>query len=599
MKNQKWVFDIEVFKNFWSIALLNCEDKHPLFFYAFDDGDTNMESWLFDELKKENLIGFNSDFYDLAILQCFASNFPDLKKATGECYKLSDAIINQKKKGFKKFKPRNHLDVKKLLRIQNSLKFCAFQMGMECVKDFDHPWTEPLPKEALEDVKRYNIMDCEITYALYKTAAPDIKLRSNYEKLLGPRVYNMDNSVFGTEYIARKIGYDRVYMVNDDATPNDLDFRSDVVFRYILGYKWYDKDLESLTNSFMNAKSIKDIKGSKRWMGMDIKLGIGGIHFAKEGMTHKGEKLLINVDVVSYYPSLIAVNDLCPKHSPSSFIREYKNLLEKRKSLDKDSPERYAVKIALNAVFGHLNFKYSLFYDPLTFLKVTVNGQILMLILTDMMRRKGLEVVYGNTDGIMALIDEKDEFLVDSVIKDFTSFTSLELERDTITKAFIRDVNNYTLVINDKIKEKGFFNTGDRIIGNNSGMAIKKAVKAHLYDGVNVRKFLLDLWEKSPKDFCLAFNSSGGAKAKYVMHGETKYDRRVYRYYVTNGGKPFKVMYERKSKGRTVDLLKAKEEGYKVELVDYLSEMKHPPNWQYYENESKKIISLFNSTKLL
>ena len=131
MKNQKWVFDIEVFKNFWSIALLNCEDKHPLFFYAFDDGDTNMESWLFDELKKENLIGFNSDFYDLAILQCFAANFPDLKKATGECYKLSDAIINQKKKGFKKFKPRNHLDVKKLLRIQNSLKFCAFQMGME------------------------------------------------------------------------------------------------------------------------------------------------------------------------------------------------------------------------------------------------------------------------------------------------------------------------------------------------------------------------------------------------------------------------------------------------------------------------------------
>lgn len=42
----------------------------------------------------------------------------------------------------------------------------------------------------------------------------------------------------------------------------------------------------------------------------------------------------------------------------------------------KGTPENAMLKLALNSVYGDSNNQYSVFYDPMYTMKITVNGQL-------------------------------------------------------------------------------------------------------------------------------------------------------------------------------------------------------------------------------
>ena len=54
----------------------------------------------------------------------------------------------------------------------------------------------------------------------------------------------------------------------------------------------------------------------------------------------------------------------------------------------------------INAIYGKFGFEQGPLYDRLATLQVTVNGQLMLLMLCEELELNGIQVVSANTDGL-------------------------------------------------------------------------------------------------------------------------------------------------------------------------------------------------------
>ena len=80
----------------------------------------------------------------------------------------------------------------------------------------------------------------------------------------------------------------------------------------------------------------------------------------------------------------------------------YNNIFQERKKIPKANPINYVFKIILNSTYGLSNEPNSYLYDPLFTMSITLNGQLLILKLVEMLILAMPEIVIyqENTDGI-------------------------------------------------------------------------------------------------------------------------------------------------------------------------------------------------------
>src|ERR1017187_7366641 len=134
-------------------------------------------------------------------------------------------------------------------------------------------------------------------------------------------------------------------------------------------------------------------------------MGIGGLHSAESGVAHVAGSnyMLIDRDVTSYYPSIILNLGLYPQHMGEAFLTVYRSLVERRVAAKKagDKVTAESLKIAVNGSFGKLGSKWSALYAPDLLIRVTITGQLSLLMLIEMIELAGLPVLSGNTDGIL------------------------------------------------------------------------------------------------------------------------------------------------------------------------------------------------------
>ena len=107
--------------------------------------------------------------------------------------------------------------------------------------------------------------------------------------------------------------------------------------------------------------------------------GLGGIHGSVESeiVESDGTHVIVDLDVSSFYPNLAISNGFYPAHLGREFCVIYKNLYEQRKTYPKKSAESAMLKLALNGVYGDSNNQFSVFYDPLYTMTITLNGQLI------------------------------------------------------------------------------------------------------------------------------------------------------------------------------------------------------------------------------
>ena len=222
--------------------------------------------------------------------------------------------------------------------------------------------------------------------------------------------------------------------------------------------------------------------------------GSGGIHASvnrrtfRRSDTHK----IIDVDVTSYYPSLAIVNGFYPEHLSSAFCDIYKGLFEERTSYPKGTAENAMLKLALNGVYGDSNNKFSPFLDPAYTMAITINGQLLLAWLAEMVAKiPGAELIQINTDGLTVHLPNESEQALHNVCRYWESHTRLGLESVEYEAMHIRDVNNYIAIdVNGKVKRKNAYLTEPDWHQDHGSLVVPKAVDAFVREGTRPVDFI-------------------------------------------------------------------------------------------------------------
>ena len=93
----------------------------------------------------------------------------------------------------------------------------------------------------------------------------------------------------------------------------------------------------------------------------------------------------------------------------------------------------YVYKIILNSTYGLSNDKNSFLYDPQFTMFITINGQLTLMMLYEMIMEAIPEAIplMQNTDGVETVIPRSKKDLYLEVCKQWEKITNLVLEHGT------------------------------------------------------------------------------------------------------------------------------------------------------------------------
>jgi hypothetical protein len=576
-----WVMDIE--------TLVNCS------IFCFEHYKTNIQhSFIvnrhinqFDDLIKflqyniqfsEWHISYNGLGFDAQVVQHLIDNSKKLSLLTADelTKYISDyatQIINlSKSKMFLPYAPWKlkikQIDLFKMNHWDNpakssSLKWIQYSMDWHNVEEMPIHHTEMIDTdEKLDMVLQYCWNDVKSTKEIYRYSMEQVQLRKSLTEEYGIDLYSaseprISKELFG-KFLAPKMGIEikelkqlrthRYNVLGKDIIVPGVNFKT-VQFQALHDWaKGLDIDFHSNLN-----KQDRDLryKFNLNYKGMTTYYGLGGIHGARDAGVYEASTTMIIMtsDVQSYYPNLAIRNKWSPEHIPKHiFCEQYEWFFDERLKLPKTDPRNYVYKIILNATYGLSSEKNCFLYDPLFTMQITINGQLLLSMLYEMLAERipGCIPLMQNTDGLemMIPINFKQTYL--DICAEWEQNTMLKLEHDEYKKMIIGDVNNYVAVNTaGKVKAKGRFEWEDQdkkkvayFHKNKSFLIIPKAINAYFIDGIIPEDYL-----KSNRNI---FDYCGGAKAKgdwrfqidKIEDGYLKVEKlqKLVRYYISKKG---------------------------------------------------------------
>lgn len=323
--------------------------------------------------------------------------------------------------------------------------------------------------------------------------------------------------------------------------------------------------------------------------------GVGGIHGATQGTIRSTEKRKIRtLDVASYYPNMAISNQTYPEHLGETFCKVYSDLYEQRKATPKGSAANAALKLALNGVYGDSNNEFSPLLDPAYTMAITIGGQLsLCMLMEKLIDHCNARIIMCNTDGFEYIIDVDQFEEADKWVSWWEHLTKLQMEGDSYSQMFIRDVNNYiSITESGKIKLKGAYEFMDfDKLGwhkNHSAMVVPMAVKAQLIDGVDHEEFIR--LHENKFDFMLRTKVPRSSNLVLVMDGEDIAQQNICRYYPAKegGGKLIKLMPPLIEGGEIRRL--GIDTDWNVKTCNNINDFSWGVDYKYYIDQAAKLI---------
>lgn len=125
-------------------------------------------------------------------------------------------------------------------------------------------------------------------------------------------------------------------------------------------------------------------------------------------------------------------------------------------------------------------------------MSITLNGQLMILMLIEQVTNIGCKVISANTDGITVLMKKAQYEDFEKTCKMWSNLTSMELEYATYVKYARVAVNDYLaakkgyLESPNNIKQKGLFITEPRLGKSAQHLIIPKALNAYFLYGTPI-----------------------------------------------------------------------------------------------------------------
>lgn len=421
-----------------------------------------------------------------------------------------------------------------------SLKWVEFTSDWPNVEEMPHPHDEPITTlNQLNDCINYCINDVAATRSIYlwKNARGEeemmdqialrTKLSSTYDlNLFSAPEPRISKEVF-LHFLSERMGLpkqdikgshtEREFVDIEKVILPEVDFETDL-FQGV--HNWFKLQVvdtkvmdESDETSSEPKKKKKGPEYTVKHRGATISYGLGGIHgCCKPGVYVAGDGYSIeSCDVTSFYPMLAIQNEWAPAHLPRELFCElYLWFFNERKKYGKKDPLNYLFKIILNATYGLSKAKGSFLKDPEFTYKITINGQLLLSMLYEMITTALPDAIplLQNTDGLEFMIRDVDKPRYLEICKEWEAISKMSLEYDEYSKLIIADVNNYIGVYKDpkkKPKCKGRFEFEDLPLHKDkSFLIIPKAIYNYFIYGTDPKQFLEQ--NRNIYDYC------GGAR---------------------------------------------------------------------------------------
>lgn len=519
------VYDFEVFAHDWLVVFKHTEDATYTHFWN-EDADELLD--FMADHSEAMFVSYNGSHYDQWIMRAIAAGCD-----AEQVKEVNDWIIEGRGLPWEMpylagvFWGFNDVDLMKDTQVGTSLKSIEGHLGMsveETTVDFtvDHA----LDADERAEVLFYCTHDVDATEALLflRHGYLETKLALGDRAGLDPaRALSLTNAkltaaVLGAE--RQEWDDERMYAYPDNLL---LEYIPDEVLAF------FDRvrDPEVPDEELWSSKLAIDVGGCP------VVLGFGGIHGAipKYREVAGGGLRIINIDVSSYYPSLMVVNGYTSRNmaSPRTFEDIYHERLAAKAS--GDTATANALKLIVNTTYGATLNQYNDLYDPLQARSVCISGQLYLLELAERLVREvtALTLVQLNTDGVMVAVWETQLDHVRAIYHEWEARTGFQLEEDDLAIVWQKDVNNFAArFTNGHEKVKGSYlvrgtSKAGAFSANNNATVVADALRAYLLDGVPVAQTVMAC--DDPSAFQLIAKAGGKYSRVYQLVEGREVDR--------------------------------------------------------------------------
>jgi hypothetical protein len=531
-----WVMDYETLSNCFIAVFESVKSEDSEIFTVHKDKNEILEFITFLERNiayNEWHVSFNGLGFDSQITEHFLRNKEQLLNQDGETIarfiynKAQDVIGRQNRQEFLEFSLRdlhiNQVDVFKLNHWDNnakrsSLKWIQYTMDWKNIIDMPIHHTQTITIEQIPEIIRYCINDVRSTKAIMQLSKSQIELRKTLTEEYNINLFSASEPRISKElflhFLSGHTGIKK-WDLKQMRTHREKIVVKDIILPYI---QFKTATFENLLQKFQDVviypgQTKGGFKYSVHYKGVKTDYGLGGIHGARSAKVYESaeDMVIMTSDVTSFYPNLAIRNGWSPAHLPKEeFCDLYEWFFEERKKIPKSDPKNYVYKIILNSTYGLSNDENSFLYDPEFTMRITINGQLSLTMLYEMICEEipGAIPLMQNTDGLETMIPREyvDRYM--DICARWEKRTMLQLEHDTYSKIILGDVNNYIAITeNGKAKSKGRFEYKDLALHKNkSFLIIPKAIQAYFVDGIKPEDYLAQ--NQNIFDYC------GGVKIK-------------------------------------------------------------------------------------
>ena len=609
-----YVYDIETYPNVFTLAVEHAEA--PLRWSFEISSQRNDSKEIIEFLRylsdtKARMVGYNNLGFDYPVVHTLMQmGHSDAQTLYNKAMAIITAQDGDESRWMHQVKPTDRLveqiDLFKIHHFDNkaratSLKVLEFNMRSDSIEDLPFPVGTMLNAEQIEVLKQYNAHDVAQTKVFYQHTTDMIAFREKMCAMYpGKDWLNFNDTKIGKEFFSLKLEEAGVALYDfgpKGRTPRQT--KRPVIQLKDAILPWIAFENAELTRvlNWLKDQTITETKGVfedviARANGFDFVFGLGGIHGSVESevIESDDEFVIVDLDVASYYPNLAIANGFYPAHLGQSFCHIYKNLYEQRKSYPKKSAESAMLKLALNGVYGDSNNQFSVFYDPLYTMTITLNGQLLLCVLAEgLMHIDGLKLIQVNTDGLTVRVPRANKWLVDTARAAWESRTKLTLEEAVYKSMMIRDVNNYIAVFeNGNTKRKGAYEYDMDWSQNHGGLVIAKVAEKVLVEGAPIRE-TIENWPDI-MDFMLRTKVPRSSRLAIECDGVTTALQNITRYYIAKGGghlfKWMPPLAKKPGEWRKIGV----ESGWGVQPCNDIRDAgKLPVDFDYYVREVEKL----------
>ena len=616
-----YVYDVEVFPNCFHCSIKHTKTKERFHFEISPRKNQYVELYKFFTNSEDKLFcGYNNIHYDNPIINYLIDKFNIYSLAPWnqiciDIKDLSDLIItSETSASWRKWKYAKNFETLDLLtmlfsqKLRVGLKEMQVTMKFRNVQEYDGDFQKPIPINEIDNMISYNDNDVDSTEELLFRCVDQIKLRLGIQKEYGVDVLSKDGMTIGMEILKQE------YLKKTNKTWDQIkDLRSPCdtidLEKVILPFIKFDTPI--LQDLLVKLKSMHNVDPGRKGIeyhflldGSEVSVGVGGIHTKNtpEIIIPKEDEMLLDSDVASLYPSLLIAYNFVPPHLGKAFLETYQNIRTERLIAKRngDKIKNETLKLSLNGLSGNLQNEYSWVYSPESVMKIRMNGQLLLLMLTEKIIQAGGKIKQLNTDGVLYLFPKNKQEELNSILKEWEQLTKLELETDEFERFYQFAINDYIGVLkgysemhnSDLIKQKGMFISKVSLGKGMQAMIIPKALNEYFVNNIpieNTIKGSNDIndfitYQKVSKEFSVEYNGN------LISH--------INRYYVSKlAPYLFKCKVKNGIRSGYINMLK----GHGVKIVNDLNSITKFPNdidYEYYIGECKKIINQFECKQL-